>query len=161
VFLRFSQQTLISVLRVPKTLYQPLARRHFHRTPYQVLISSFYSHRFLLVFWELILRYVTPLDWYSYFLMVRLYSKHLSILTPHSSNHDLNLETLEGKCNQKWNILYHKTCQLKPTKTWLSEISNFYFRFVDYENQNMITSMNKGWNFQRHVSKHDSYWRII
>jgi hypothetical protein len=49
----------------------------------------------------LILGYVIPLDWYPYFLMVRLYSKYLSILSPHSSDHDLNLETLEGKCNQR------------------------------------------------------------
>jgi len=101
VFLRFSQQTLVFVSKVPKTLYQPLVRPHFHKTPCQVLISSFYPHHTLLVFWELILGYVIPLDWYPYFLMVKLYSKYLSILSPHSLDHDLNLETLEGKCNQR------------------------------------------------------------
>jgi hypothetical protein len=83
-----------------KTLYQPFAKPRFHITPYQVLISSYCSHH-PFVFWELILGYVTFLNWYPYFMMVRLYLKHLFVLTLHSSNHDLNLETLKGKRIQK------------------------------------------------------------
>jgi len=65
VFLQFSQQTLVFVSKVPKTLYQPLAMPHSRRGPYQALIFSSCPHHLLLVFWELILGYVTPLDWYQ------------------------------------------------------------------------------------------------
>ncbi len=71
VILQFSQQTLVSITRIPRTLYQPLIRPHSCKAPYQTLISSSCPHRLLLVFWELILGYVTPLDWYPYFLMAR------------------------------------------------------------------------------------------
>jgi hypothetical protein len=62
MFLQFSQQTLVFVLKVPETLYQPFAKLHSHIAPYQVLIFSFFPDHLLLVFWELILGYVTPLD---------------------------------------------------------------------------------------------------
>jgi hypothetical protein len=48
------------------------------------------------------------LDWYPNFLMVRFYLKCLFVSTPHSSNCDLNVETLVGKCVKRWDTLYHK-----------------------------------------------------
>jgi GTP cyclohydrolase I len=53
---------MVFVLKVPETLYQPFAKRCSHITPYQVLIFSFCPHHLLLVIWELIVGYVTPLD---------------------------------------------------------------------------------------------------
>ncbi len=90
VFLQFSQQTLVFVSKVSKTLYQSFTMPHYCRGPYQALIFSSCPHHLLLVFWELILGYVTPLDWYVDFLMVRLYPKHPSILILHFSNCDMN-----------------------------------------------------------------------
>jgi hypothetical protein len=55
----------------------------------------------MLDFWELILGYVIPLDWYPYFMMGRLYMKCPSISTLHSLDHDLNLKILKGKCIKK------------------------------------------------------------
>ncbi len=43
VFQRFSQETLVSITRVPKTQYQLIVRPHSHRVPCQVLISYFLS----------------------------------------------------------------------------------------------------------------------
>jgi hypothetical protein len=63
-----------------------------------------------LVFWELMLGYVIPLDWYPNFLMVKFYLKRLFILTIHFLDCDLNVETLAGKCIKRWDILYHKKC---------------------------------------------------
>jgi len=107
VFQRFSQETLVFVSKVPKTQYQFLARPHSHKTPYQTLIFSCCPHRLLLVFWELMFGYVTHLYRYSNFLMLKLYPKRSFVSTPHSSDHDLNVETLVSKCIWRWNILYH------------------------------------------------------
>jgi hypothetical protein len=57
-------------------------------------------------FWGLMLGYVTPLDWYLDFLMVRLYLKHLSILTPHFLDCDLNVKILTNKCIWRYDVLY-------------------------------------------------------
>jgi hypothetical protein len=67
VFLQFSQKTLVCISRVFETKYQPLSGPCSHRTPCQVLIFSSYPHYFLLVFWELMLGYVTFLCWYPNF----------------------------------------------------------------------------------------------
>ncbi len=75
MFLQFSQQTLVSISKIFETLYQPLTKPCSHKAPCQALISSSCPHHLLLVFWELILGYVTPSDWYPNFLMVRLYLK--------------------------------------------------------------------------------------
>ncbi len=83
----------------------------------------FLFHCFLLVFQELILGYVIFLDWYPKFLMVRLYPKRSLVLTLHSSNHDLNLETLEGKCIKKWYIFYHRNMLIKTYRNM--DIKNF------------------------------------
>jgi hypothetical protein len=61
----------------------------------------------------LILGYVIPLDWYPNFLMVRLYLKFLFVSTLHSSDRDLNVETLASKCIKRWKILYHKRMLIK------------------------------------------------
>jgi hypothetical protein len=58
-------------------------------------------------------------------LMAKLYPKHPLILTPHFSNCDLNLDTLEGKCIERRNILYHRNM---PIKTYQSmAINNHQF----------------------------------
>jgi hypothetical protein len=61
----------------------------------------------------LILGYVTPLDWYLDFLMVRLYPKHSLVSTLHYFHRNMNLETLEGECIKRWDILYHKNMLIK------------------------------------------------
>jgi hypothetical protein len=50
---------------------------------------------------------------------------------------------------------------MNTTETWLIAIANFYSRFANYESRNMITSMNKWWNFRKHVSKHNSCLGIL
>ncbi len=107
VFLQFSQKTLVFISRVLETQYQPFTRLPFRRAPCQALIFSSYFHYFLLVFWELMLGYVTFLDWYPNFLMASFYLKRLSILTTHFSNHNLNVKTLECKCI--WSETYYTT----------------------------------------------------
>jgi hypothetical protein len=104
-----------------------------------------------LAFWELMLGYVIPLCWYLHFSTIKLYPKPLYVLTFHSLDCDLNVETLVGKCILRWNILCHKNMLIKTyqnmvmstIKTWLIEIINFYYRFGDYEGWNMILSMNE------------------
>jgi hypothetical protein len=100
VFLQLSQETLAFVLKVPKTQYQPLAKPCFHITSCQALIFSSCPHHLFLVFWELMLGYVTPMYWYLIFLIVKFYPKRPSVLTPHSSYCDLNVKTLASKCSR-------------------------------------------------------------
>jgi len=76
----------------------PLVEPCFHKAPYQALISLSCPHHLILVFSDLILGYVIPLDLYLDFLMARLYPKHLFISTLHSLDCDLNLRTLGSKC---------------------------------------------------------------
>jgi hypothetical protein len=64
VFLWFSQETLVFISKVPETQYQPVARPCSCKTPCQPLICFSCPHRLLLVFGELMLGYVTPMDWY-------------------------------------------------------------------------------------------------
>ncbi len=101
VFLQFSQKTLVCISRVFETKYQPLSGPCSHRTPCQVLIFSSYPDYFLLVFWELMLGYVTFLCWYPNFLTVRLYPKLPYVLTSQTSNCDLNVKTLTNKCTMR------------------------------------------------------------
>jgi hypothetical protein len=113
VFLRFSQWTLISISRVLKTQYKPFTKPCSCKAPCQTLISSSCPHCLLLGFWELMLGYVTPLDWYPNFLMASLYSKYLFVSTNHYLDRDINVETLQGKCIWRWEILYHKNTLIK------------------------------------------------
>jgi len=50
---------------------------------------------------------------------------------------------------------------INTIETWLLEIASFYYRFVDYDSQNMILSMDEWWNFHRCVSKHDNWQGIL
>ncbi len=113
VFLWFSQEALVSTSRVLETQYHFFAKPRSHKTPCQALISFSCPHHLLLVFWELMLGYVTLLDWYPNFLMVRFYLKCLFVFTPHSLDWDLNVKTLVGKCIKRWDRLYHKKKLIK------------------------------------------------
>ncbi len=97
----------------------------FAGAPCQSLISFSYPHHIFLVFWELILGYVFLLDWYLHFLMVKFCPKHLLVLTPHSSNRDLNLKILKGKSIKKWDIIPKKHANWNLPKHGYQKLLDF------------------------------------
>lgn len=56
-------------------------------------------------------------------------------------------KTLEGKCIERWNILYHRNMLIKTYRNMAIKNCQFFFRFANCEIWNMIVPMNEGWNF--------------